>query len=93
VPDGDPEGVRIIDRMNWTDVSLAFPRSKWPEVRQRPEFLRTGVYIPVGYRAEADDLPTLYLDRQTVSETASSPTSRIRTFGTKGSSSFRPVAA
>jgi hypothetical protein len=61
VPDGDPEGVRIIDRMNWTGVGLAFPRSKWPEVRQRPEFLRTGVYILVGYRDEADELPTLYI--------------------------------
>ena len=25
VPNGDPEGVRIIDRMNWTGVGIAFP--------------------------------------------------------------------
>ena len=27
VPDGDPEGVRLIGRMNWTGIGLAFPRS------------------------------------------------------------------
>lgn len=47
VPDGDPEGVRIIDRMNWTGVGLVFPRIKWPEIKIRPELTRTGVYILV----------------------------------------------
>ncbi|MEM8722393.1 MAG: hypothetical protein AAGE84_24385 [Cyanobacteria bacterium P01_G01_bin.39] len=32
VPDGDPEGIRIIDRMNWTGVGIAFPRSEWLKV-------------------------------------------------------------
>ena len=61
VPDGDPEGLRIIDRMNWTGVGIVFPRSKWPEVRNRFEFARPGVYILVGYRGEDDDLPTVYI--------------------------------
>jgi hypothetical protein len=61
VPDGDPDGVRIIDRMNWTGVGIVFPRAKWPEVRNRPEFARPGVYVLVGYRGEEDDLPTVYL--------------------------------
>jgi hypothetical protein len=60
VPDGDPEGVRLIDRMNWTGLGIAFPRAKWNEVRQRPEFIRAGVYILVGYQ-EQDDLPTIYV--------------------------------
>jgi hypothetical protein len=59
VPDGDPEGVRLIDRMNWTGLGIVFPRSKWPDVRQRPEFIRAGVYILVGY--QEDDLPTVYI--------------------------------
>jgi hypothetical protein len=59
VPDGDPEGVRLIDRMNWTGLGIAFPRSKWGEVRQRSEFLRAGVYILVGH--QEDDLPTIYI--------------------------------
>ena len=60
VPDGDPEGVRLIDRMNWTGLGIVFPRSKWLEVRQRSELLRAGVYILVGYQEE-DDLPTIYI--------------------------------
>lgn len=61
VPDGDPEGVRLIDRMNWTGVGITFPRSKWSEVSQRPEFQRTGVYILVGYEDEDSNIPTLYI--------------------------------
>ena len=61
VPDGDPEGVRFIDRMNWTGLGVVFPRSKWPEVRGRTEFGRTGVYILTGYSEGDDDLPTVYV--------------------------------
>jgi len=32
VPDGDPEGVRLIDRMNWTGLGLVFRRFDWSEV-------------------------------------------------------------
>jgi hypothetical protein len=61
VPDGEPDGVRIIDRMNWTGLGLAFPRSKLTEVKRRSEFQRIGVYILVGYKNEEDELPTLYI--------------------------------
>jgi len=66
VPDGDPEGVRLIDRMNWTGLGIVFPREKWPTTKRRPEFLRTGVYILVGYdgsdeNSENGDLPTIYV--------------------------------
>ncbi len=62
VPNGDPEGVRIIDRMNWTGLGIAFPRAKWLETRSRSEFDRTGVYILVGYEGKKDnELPTLYI--------------------------------
>lgn len=61
VPDGDPDGVRVIDRMNWTGVGVTFPRLQWTQVRQRPEFQRIGVYILVGYAEVDSDLPTLYI--------------------------------
>ncbi|MDE0332056.1 MAG: GIY-YIG nuclease family protein [Nitrospinae bacterium] len=61
VPDGDPEGVRLIDRMNWTGLGLVFRRSDWPEVRKRSEMQSIGIYVLVGYRSEDDDLPTLYI--------------------------------
>ncbi len=61
VPDGDPDGVRLIDRMNWTGLGLVFRRSDWSEVRKRAEMQRTGIYVLIGYRNEDDDLPTLYI--------------------------------
>jgi len=60
VPDGDPEGLRIIDRMNWTGLGIVFPREDWSDIKQRPDFSKPGVYILVGYVTD-DDLPTLYI--------------------------------
>ena len=54
VPDGDPEGGRLIDRMNWTGLGVVFPRAKWADVKHRPEIQWAGVYILVGYREEDD---------------------------------------
>lgn len=62
VPDGDPEGVKIVDLLNWTGVGIAFPRAVWPKLSNRPEFVTTGVYILSGYAEGADDeLPTVYV--------------------------------
>lgn len=61
VPDGDPEGVRIIDRMNWTGHGIVFPREKWPTTRQRGEFSRTGLYLLSGYESAEDEIPTVYI--------------------------------
>lgn len=61
VPDGDPEGVRVIDRMNWTGLGIIFPRNKWADVKKRPEFGKTGVYVLVGYQGGDVDLPTIYI--------------------------------
>jgi hypothetical protein len=62
VPDGDPEGLRIVDRMNWTGCGTSFPRRSWKEVREREQFQRAGVYILIGTKEE-DDLPTVYIGR------------------------------
>jgi hypothetical protein len=62
VPDGDPEGVRIISRLNWTGEGIVFPREKWPETKSRSAFGNPGVYILVGLvGGEDDDLPTVYV--------------------------------
>jgi len=49
VPDGDPEGIRLIDRMPWTGLGVAFPRNKRQEVQQRNEATRTGALTEDGY--------------------------------------------
>jgi hypothetical protein len=67
VPDGDPEGVKIIDRMNWTGSGISFPREKWKDVSPRQYFDHAGVYILVGYAEDATDddptkdVPTIYI--------------------------------
>ena len=61
VPDGDPEGIRIIDRMNWTGTGIVFPRNKWDEVKQRNEMNKIGIYILVGYQENDNDLPRIYI--------------------------------
>jgi hypothetical protein len=61
VADGDPEGVRVIDQMNWTGIGIAFPRGLWPKVKSRKEFDRAGVYILVGYGENDDELPRIYV--------------------------------
>ncbi len=61
VPDGDPEGLRLIDRMNWTGQGIVIPREGWPKIKLRQELAKPGVYILVGYVSENDDLPTLYI--------------------------------
>jgi hypothetical protein len=62
LPDGDAEGLRIIDRMNWTGLSIVFPREKWLDVKLRRELDKTGIYILVGHESnENDELPLLYV--------------------------------
>jgi hypothetical protein len=52
--------MRIIDRMNWTGLGIALPRDKWPSIKGRPEFDKTGVYLLIGYKNDDDELETLY---------------------------------
>ncbi|MFA5321443.1 MAG: GIY-YIG nuclease family protein [Smithella sp.] len=62
VVDGDPDGVKIVDRQNWTGWGMAFPRSSWPNIAKRSEFNTPGVYILKGTsEGSGDDLPTIYI--------------------------------
>ena len=67
VVDGEPDGVKIVDRSNWTGWGIAFPRSAWPEASKRKEFSQLGVYILTGPTEDADDdLPTVYVGQADV---------------------------
>ena len=62
VLNGDPEGVRIVDRQNWTGWGIVFPRSFWPVISKREEFSRPGVYILTGpTEGSEDELPMVYV--------------------------------
>jgi hypothetical protein len=50
VVDGDPDGLRLVERSNWIGKAVMFPRALYPNVRNRPEFQETGVYLLLGPR-------------------------------------------
>ena len=60
IPSGEPEGLRVIEKSNWTGQGLVFPRSLFTEVRNREEFDRTGVYILWG-PSESGQMPRAYV--------------------------------
>jgi len=60
IPSGEPEGLRIVEKSNWTGQGLVFPRSLFAEVRLRPELNRTGVYVLWGL-GESGQLPRIYV--------------------------------
>lgn len=56
VADGDPDGLRIVERSNWVGRALVFPRAAWaqPSVATRPELQQTGVYLLLGPREDGE---------------------------------------
>jgi Domain of unknown function (DUF4357) len=60
IPSGEPEGLRIVEKSNWTGQGLVFPRSLYDEARQRAELKRTGIYILWG-PGESGQLPRVYV--------------------------------
>ena len=61
LPAGEPNGLRILERPNWTGVGVAFGRTGFKEAATRPELKRTGVYILVGESSDESPLPMLYI--------------------------------
>lgn len=60
VPNGDPDGLRVIEKSNWTGVGVVFRRSNYREAVTRPEIERTGVYMLVGGSSDSA-LPMVYV--------------------------------
>ena len=54
VADGDPDGLRIVDKSNWIGKALVFPRALLPQVKARPELAQTGVYLLLGPRLDGE---------------------------------------
>jgi len=61
VPEGDPEGLRIIERQSSPSKFFAFPRNKWDQIKDRTELTGAGIYILTGYSNPEDELPTVYV--------------------------------
>jgi hypothetical protein len=59
-PDGNPVGLRILSKSNWTGCGLVCPRSILPAVKNRKEFTQPGVYVLIGL-PEDGELPKIYV--------------------------------
>ncbi len=60
LPDGTPDGMKIIEKSNWTGQAIVCPRSRFTDLRARPEFDKTGVYLLTD-QSGRDDIPTAYI--------------------------------
>ena len=54
VANGDPDGLRIVEKSNWIGTVLVFPRALLPQVKTRPELQQTGVYLLLGPRPDGE---------------------------------------
>ena len=54
VADGDPDGLRVVERSNWVGKAIIFPRALLPRVKQREELGQTGVYLLLGPREDGE---------------------------------------
>jgi hypothetical protein len=60
LPDGTPDGLRIVEKSNWTGRGIVCPRSRFSNEKKRAEFRRTGVYILTGPATEGE-FPAVYI--------------------------------
>jgi len=58
--DGVPDGVRVVEKYNWTGQGIMCPRSRFSTARTRDEFNRTGIYVLLG-PLSGEDQPTIYI--------------------------------
>lgn len=54
VADGDPDGLRVVERTNWIGKALVFPRALLPKVKTRDELGQAGVYLLLGPRDDGE---------------------------------------
>jgi hypothetical protein len=54
VADGDPDGLRLVERSNWVGKAIVFPRALLPKIKQRAELNQTGVYLLLGPREDGE---------------------------------------
>ena len=57
--DGTPDGLRLIDKSNWTGRAVVVSRSEIERALARPELDQPGVYVLIG--AAEDGAPMLYV--------------------------------
>lgn len=81
--DGTPGGLITAEIMNWTGHVLCGPRARLPDLLQRSEAKRSGVYlllgsdgvVPKAYIGESDDLAERFKNHQQLGKSSKADTS------------------
>jgi hypothetical protein len=60
MPEGQADGLKIVEKSNWSGRGVVCPRALLSDHKTRDEFSRTGIYILVGH-GDSGGLPTLYI--------------------------------
>jgi hypothetical protein len=60
LPGGEPDGLRTIEKSNWSGAGIVIPRVLMTEAKSRRELSRTGVYVLLG-PPEESGLARLYV--------------------------------
>lgn len=60
LPDGNPDGIKTIEKSNWSGQGFVFPRALMSVATKRKELNRTGVYILKG-DDENSSFPKIYI--------------------------------
>lgn len=60
LPGGDPDGLRTIEKSNWSGAGIVIPRALLGDAKGRRELSRTGVYVLFG-PPEESGLPRVYV--------------------------------
>ena len=60
LPDGSSDGLRVIEKSNWTGIGIVVPKNLFSAAKQHEEFARTGVYVLVG-QDEESEIPVIYI--------------------------------
>lgn len=60
LPDGSPEGLRLVEKSNWTGHGIVCPRPLFRDAKSRSEYSRAGIYVLIGQSA-GEELPQIYI--------------------------------
>lgn len=60
LPDGTPDGLKLVEKSNWSGLGVVCPRSLFAEKKTRAEFARTGIYVLLG-PSDTSELPRVYV--------------------------------
>lgn len=80
---GTPDGLWLIEKSLWTGVALMAPRSRYSELRDRPEMTRPGVYVLVGPADSAAKTHRVYVGETDVLRTRLDQHQKAKEFWTR----------